>query len=365
MSDATPTSAPSVPANVPVAPSKPNRARIVLVLTLLAIGGWMGWKWHWAQSHVTSDNAQVDSHIVPVLPRVGGFVLEVLVTEHQTVKAGDLLARIDDRDYRARLAQAEADLALAIAGAGSARQTGQAGAQVSAARANAAAARSTVEQALANADKAQKDLERMRDLVAQKMMSPQALDAAQAAARAAQAQVEASKQSANSAGDQITASSAALTAAQAKVEAARAARDLAANQLADTRVVAPTSGVIAAKNVEPGQLVQAGQPLLSVVPLADLWVTANLKETELKDIKIGASVNVEIDAYPDSKVEGHVESISPATGARFSLLPPDNATGNFTKVIQRVPVRIRIQQSEDAARLLRPGMSVTVVITTR
>ena len=314
---------------------------------------------------MTSDNAQVDSHIVPVLPRVGGFVLEVLVTEHQTVKAGDLLARIDDRDYRARLAQAEADLALAIAGAGSARQTGQAGAQVSAARANAAAARSTVEQALANADKAQKDLERMRDLVAQKMMSPQALDAAQAAARAAQAQVEASKQSANSAGDQITASSAALTAAQAKVEAARAARDLAANQLADTRVVAPTSGVIAAKNVEPGQLVQAGQPLLSVVPLADLWVTANLKETELKDIKIGASVNVEIDAYPDSKVEGHVESISPATGARFSLLPPDNATGNFTKVIQRVPVRIRIQQSEDAARLLRPGMSVTVVITTR
>ena len=365
MSDATPTSAPSVPANVPVAPSKPNRARIVLVLTLLAIGGWMGWKWHWAQSHVTSDNAQVDSHIVPVLPRVGGFVLEVLVTEHQTVKAGDLLARIDDRDYRARLAQAEADLALAIAGAGSARQTGQAGAQVSAARANAAAARSTVEQALANADKAQKDLERMRDLVAQKMMSPQALDAAQAAARAAQAQVEASKQSANSAGDQITASSAALTAAQAKVEAARAARDLAANQLADTRVVAPTSGVIAAKNVEPGQLVQAGQPLLSVVPLADLWVTANLKETELKDIKIGASVNVEIDAYPDSKVEGHVESISPATGARFSLLPPDNATGNFTKVIQRVPVRVRVPQSEDATRMLRPGMSVTVVITTR
>ena len=199
----------------------------------------------------------------------------------------------------------------------------------------------------------------MRDLVAQKMMSPQALDAAQAAARAAQAQVEASKQSANSAGDQITASSAALTAAQAKVEAARAARDLAANQLADTRVVAPTSGVIAAKNVEPGQLVQAGQPLLSVVPLADLWVTANLKETELKDIKIGASVNVEIDAYPDSKVEGHVESISPATGARFSLLPPDNATGNFTKIVQRLPVRIRIDPDQLDAANLRVGMSVT------
>ena len=368
MSDATQaptplTATPSLPASPAARPN--NRARLIVLVTVLAIGGWMGWKWYWALSHISTDNAQVDSHIVPVLPRVGGFVAEVVVQEHQSVKAGDLLARIDDRDYRARLAQAEADLALAIAGAGSAQQTGQAGAQVSAARANAAAARSTVEQVLANADKAQKDLERMRDLVAQKMMSPQALDAAQAAARAALAQVEASKQSANSAGDQITASSAALTAAQAKVEAARAARDLAANQLADTRIVAPTSGVVAAKNVEPGQLVQAGQPLLSVVPLADLWVTANLKETELKDVKLGAAARVEIDAYPGLEVQGKVESISPATGARFALLPPDNATGNFTKVIQRVPVRIRIQQSEDATRVVRPGMSVTVVITTR
>lgn len=368
MSDTDPTPSQLSPAPATPAPPKaasPNRARLVLLVTLLAIGGWMGWKWYWGQSHVTTDNAQVDSRIVPVLPRVGGFVAEVAVKEHQTVKAGDLLARIDDRDYRARLAQAEADLALAVAGAGSTRHTGQAGAQVSAARATAAAARSTVEQALANADKAQKDLDRTRDLVAQKMLSPQALDAAQATARAALAQVETSKQSANSATEQITASSAALTAAQAKAEAARAARDLAANQLADTRIVSPTSGVVAAKNVEQGQLVQAGQPLLSVVPLADLWVTANLKETELQDIKLGAVARVEIDAYPGVAVQGQVESISPATGARFALLPPDNATGNFTKVIQRIPVRIRIQQSEDATRLLRPGMSVTVVITTR
>ena len=367
MSDTSPDSS-SVQAKIApdTAPaSKPNRARLIMLITLLAIGGWMGWKWYWGQSHITTDNAQVDSHIVPVLPRVGGFVVEVAVKEHQAVKAGDLLARIDDRDYRTKLAQAEADLALAVAGAGSNQHAGQAGAQVSAARATAAAARSTIEQSLANADKAQKDLERTRDLVAQKMLSPQALDAAQAAARAALAQVETSKQSANSASEQITASSAALTAAQAKVEAARAARDLAANQLADTRVVAPAGGVVAAKNVEPGQLVQAGQPLLSVVPLADLWVTANLKETELKDIKLGAVATVEVDAYPGIAVQGQVESISPATGARFALLPPDNATGNFTKVIQRVPVRIRIQQSEDATRLLRPGMSVTVVITTR
>lgn len=362
MSDTKPESASTTPAT----PGRPNnQARLLMLLTVLAIGGWMGWKWYWALHHISTDNAQVDSHIVPVLPRVGGFVAEVLVKDHQPVQAGDLLARIDDRDYRARLAQAEADLALAVAGAGSTQRTGQAGAQVSAARANAAAARSTVEQALANADKAQKDLERTRDLVAQKMLSPQALDAAQASARAALAQVETSKQSAMSASELINASNAALTAAQAKVEAARALRDLAANQLADTRIVSPSTGVVAAKNVEPGQLVQAGQPLLTVVPLADLWITANMKETEIKDIKIGATAEVEIDAYPGTKLQGQVESISPATGARFALLPPDNATGNFTKVIQRVPVRIRIQQSEDATRLLRPGMSVTVIVTTR
>lgn len=347
------------------APANPKRKRMIVALVLVAIGSWLGWKWYWSLSHVSTDNAQVDSHIVPILPKVGGFVAEVKVREHQSVKAGDLLVRIEDRDYRARLAQAEADLALAVAGAGNARQTGQAGAQVLAARANAAAARSTIDQALANADRAQKDLERVRELVEKKMSSPQALDAAEAAARAALAQLEASKQTALSATEQVSASSAALTAAQAKVEAARAARDLAANQWAETRVVAPSTGVVAGKNVEAGQLVQAGQPLMSIVPLDDIWVTANLKETELRDIKPGDSASIEVDAYPGRKVQGQVESISPATGARFALLPPDNATGNFTKVVQRVPVRIRIPQSEDAARLLRPGMSVLVTITTR
>ena len=352
---------------LPAAPEagKPNRAGLVLIVALLAIGGWIGWKWYWSLSHVGTDNAQVDSHIVPVLPRVGGFVTQVLVQEHQTVKAGDLLVRVDDRDYRAKLAQAEADLALAVAQAGSTHQNGQAGAQVQAAKATAAAARSTVEQALANADKAQKDLQRIQQLVAQKMMSPQALDAAQASARAAEAQVEASRQSANSAGSQVSASSAALSAALARVEAARAARDVAANQLADTRIVAPASGVVTARNVEPGQLVQAGQPLLSVVPLDDLWVTANLKETELRDVQPGAKASIEVDAYPGLAVAGTVESIAPATGARFALLPPDNATGNFTKVVQRVPVRIHIAQESDPKRLLRPGMSVYATITTK
>jgi membrane fusion protein (multidrug efflux system) len=344
---------------------KPNLPRLVFTVAVLALAAWLGWKWWWGLSHVYTDDAQVEGHIVPVLPKVGGFVADVKVIDNQAVKADDLLVRIDDRDYRAKLAQAEADLELALAAAGREGQTGQAAAQVAAARAAAAAARSNVEQALAGSDKAQKDLERTRGLIEKKMVSPQALDAAEAAARAALAQVKASRESAVSAGEQATASSAALRAALAKVDSSRAARDLAAMQLADTRIAAPATGVVGSKAVEPGQFVQVGQPLMSVVPLDDVWVVANMKETDVRGIKPGAPAEIEVDAYPGVAVAGTVDSIAPATGARFSLLPPDNATGNFTKVVQRVPVKILVKQNGDPLRLLRPGMSVFVTITTK
>ncbi|MDD5248952.1 MAG: HlyD family secretion protein [Rhodocyclaceae bacterium] len=344
---------------------KPNLPRLVFAVAVVALAAWLGWRWWWGLTHVTTDDAQVEGHVVPVLPKVGGFVAAVKVVDNQAVKAGDLLVSIDDRDYRAKLAQAEADLELALAAAGREGQTGQAAAQVAAARAAAAAARSNVEQALAGADKAQKDLERTRGLIAKKMVSPQALDAAEAAARAALAQLQASRDSAVSAGEQATASSAALRAALAKVDSARAARDLAAMQLADTRIAAPASGVVGSKSVEPGQFVQAGQPLMSVVPLDEVWVVANMKETDVRGIKPGAPVGIDVDAYPGADFAGTVDSLAPATGARFSLLPPDNATGNFTKVVQRVPVKILVKQSGDALRLLRPGMSVFVTISTK
>ena len=344
---------------------KRNMPKLILLAAVASFVLWLGYQWWWGLSHVSTDNAQVESHIIAVLPKVGGFVIAVKVVDNQAVRAGDLLVTLDDRDFKAKLAQAEAELALALANAGSDKLlSGQAAAQVEAARAAAAAARSAIEQSLANADKAQKDLERTRALVAQKMVSPQALDAAEATARAAMAQVQVSRQSASSAGEQVTASSAALRAALARVEAARAARDLAANQLADTRVVAPVSGMVSNKSVEPNQLVQAGQPLLAVVPLDDVWIVANLKETDIAEVKPGAAVLVEVDAYPGLKLDATVESIAAATGARFSLLPPDNATGNFTKVVQRLPVRIRVPQNKDAAHPLRPGMSVLVTVST-
>lgn len=340
------------------------RTKLVFLAVAVAIAAIVGYKWWWNLGHVTTDNAQIEGRIITVMPKVGGFVAEVNVADHQMVKAGDQLARIDDRDYRARLDQAEAELQLAIANAGREGQSGQASSQLAAARASAAAARSTVEQALANADRAQKDLVRIRGLVEKKMISPQQLDAAESTARAALAQLQASRESAASAVEQVSATNAALRAALAKVDAARANRDLVAQHLADTRIVAPVTGIASNKNMEPGQLVQAGHPLVTLVPLDDIWVIANLKETDVRDVQSGAKAEIEVDAYPSLKIEGRVASVSPATGARFTLLPPDNATGNFTKVVQRIPVKILIKQNDDPQRLLRPGMSVSATITT-
>lgn len=356
--------APPAPAGADSGARK-RKTRLILLLALSAIAGWLAYRWWYGLSHVSTDNAQVEGHIVPVLPKVGGYVAEVAAIDNQPVKSGAMLVRIDERDYKARLAQAEADLEVAIASAGKEGATGQAGAQLAAARASAAAARAAVDQALANADRAQKDLERVRQLIEKKMVSPQQLDSAEAAARAAEAQVRSSREAANSAAQQVGAFSAALRGASAKVDYARAARDFAANQFADTRIPAPVSGIVSNKNVEPGQLVQAGQPLMSVVPLDDIWVAANLKETDVRNVRPGDAVDIEADAYPGMHFEGTVESLSPASGARYSLLPPDNATGNFTKVVQRIPVRIRLSKPNDPAHLLRPGMSCFVTISTR
>lgn len=308
----------------------------IMGVILLAMAGFGARRWIYGLSHVSTDNAQVDGHIVPILPKVGGFVTEVRIDENQRVKAGDTLVVLDDRDYKVRLAQAEADLAVALAGVSNRARVGQAEAQV--------------EQAQANALKAHADLDRLRPLAQQDIVSKQQLDAVEASASAADAA--------------LAAAQAALLAADARVGAARAARDQAALNLSYTRVTAPAAGVVSKKTVEVGQLVQAGQPLMSVVPLQDVWVTANLKETQVENVKPGDPAEFTVDAYPGISFRGHVESLSPATGARFSLLPPDNATGNFTKVVQRLPVRVR-PEMVDTLHPLRPGMSVVVTIQTK
>ncbi|HXY18725.1 MAG TPA: HlyD family secretion protein [Gemmatimonadales bacterium] len=333
---------------------------IAIALIVLALGARAVW---FAVTHVSTDDAQVDGHITPISPRISGYVVGIRVRDNQQVRAGDTLVVLDDRDLRARLAQADADLAALMAAVGSRGRVGQAVAQLDQARAAAAAAEATVTQAAANAEKARNDLERYRALSVRNIVSRQTLDGAEAAARAGDAQLTAAQRNATAAEEQVTAAGAALTGSEARVAAARAVRDIAALQLSYTVVTAPVSGVVSKKSVEIGQLVQAGQPLMSVVPLEDVWVVANFKETQVAAIEPGAPAVIKADAYAGRIFTGTVESLSPATGAKFSLLPPDNATGNFTKVVQRIPVRIRIESQTDTLHPLRPGMSVDVTIS--
>ena len=332
---------PSARATRPAPAAKPGSSRrtifIIMGVVLLGLVTVGVRRWIYSLSHVSTDNAQVDGHIVPILPKVGGYVIEVRTDENRSVKAGDTLVVLDDRDYKARLAQADADLAVALSGVSNRARVGMAEAQVA--------------QAQANAEKAHADLERMKPLAEQDIVPKQGLDAAEATARASDAA--------------LAAAQAALLGADARVAAARAVRDQAALNLSYTRITAPAEGVVSKKTVEIGQLVQPGQPLMSLVPLSDVWITANLKETQTADVKPGDPVDFTVDAYGGRHFSGHVESLAPATGARFSLLPPDNATGNFTKVVQRLPVRIRPDAKNDPARPLRPGMSANVTITTK
>jgi membrane fusion protein, multidrug efflux system len=350
------------------APAPPVRKRriplLILGVLVLVLGTWAIRRYLYSRHHVTTDNAQVDSHITVIAPRISAFVNRVLVDDNQHVRAGDTLVVLDERDLRVSLQQAQADLRNAEAAVGSRSRAGQAWAEFQATRAQAASVSANVVGAESQYKKAAADLERYRGLAAQKIVPAQQLDAAQAAFDAAAANLQAAQKQATAAGSQVTASQAELRSANARLAAAQASVDNARLQLSYARITAPTDGVIAKRTAEAGALVQPGQSLMSIVPDGDVWVTANLKETQLKNVRVGDPVEFTVDAYPGRKFGGRVESLSPATGARFALLPPDNATGNFTKVVQRVPVKIAAEQTRDSTHPLRPGMSVAVDIAT-
>ena len=355
------------PASAPTA-SKSRRKQIPLVvlgIVVLALGIWGVRRYLYSRHHVSTDNAQVDGHITIIAPRIPAFIGRVLVDDNQHVKTGDTLVVLDDRDLRVRLEQAEAELRDAQATGGTRGRAGQAESQLQATRAQAASAQASVTAAESEYKKATADLERYRGLAAQKIVSAQQLDAAQAAFDAAAANLQSIQKQASAAGSQVSASGAAVRGADARLAGAQAAVDNARLQLSYSNITAPTSGVIAKRTAEPGSLVQVGQSLMSIVPDTNVWVTANLKETQLAHVQVGDSVEFTVDAYPGRKFRGRVESLSPATGARFALLPPDNATGNFTKVVQRIPVKIAVDQQGDATHALRPGMSVDAAIHTK
>jgi len=359
----------------------------LLVLALIA-GGVFVWLYYSVRE--STDDAQVDGHIDPVSARVSGTVVRVLTDDNQLVKAGDLLVELDPKDYEVALQRARADLADAMANAAAAHvgvpltsttssgQLAAATAGLEAAKKEIDAANARVQEAQANYTKAATDLKRYSELIKKDEISQQqydaavttessaraTLEAARAAVASAQgraAQAQAQAESAQTVPQQVKVMREKAGAASAEVDRARAAVAMAELNLQYTKIVASVSGIVSKRNVEPGQVVQAGQPLFSIVNLDDIWVTANFKETQLKSMRPGQKVKIDVDAY-GREYDGAVESMGGATGARFSLLPPENATGNYVKVVQRIPVRIRINKGQDPEHMLRPGMSVVPTV---
>jgi membrane fusion protein (multidrug efflux system) len=362
------------------------------LLLVAAVAASLG-LWRYYAVRESTDNAQIDGHIVPVSARVGGTVIAVNVDDNQYVEAGAVLAQLDPKDYQVALQRAQAELADAQAAAQAARTgvpivTTSTSSGLSTARANLAASQREVEAARARAReaeahhrKAASDLKRMEQLIARDEISRQQYDAAvsaEAAARAAVdaahamiataeshvAQAQAQVENALTAPQQVQVTRARAAAAQAAAQKSKAALEQAQLNLQYTTVRAPFAGIVSKRSVEPGQVVQPGQPLISVVNLDDLWVTANFKETQLKNMRPGQPAKIHVDAY-GTDYTGHVDSIGGATGARFSLLPPENATGNYVKVVQRVPVKIVFGQGQDPQRKLRPGLSVVPTVKTK
>lgn len=399
-----------------------NRLRVAIlvcvVVVMAALAGGLAW---FTAGKEGTDDAQVDAHVTPVASRVGGTVLKTFVIENQAVEVGALLVEIDARDYAVALERARAELADADAAASMARANlpitqatatgGAASAREAIARAqaaieeahkgvDAAAARVTAAQARVVeteviVKRATKDADRLRGLLAKDEIAQQQFDAVAAGADAARAsrdaaqafeseaaagiraaesrlvqaqsaerQAQAGLTSADTVPQQVAAARARLGSAEAHVQQARVQLQQAELNVRDTRITAPAAGIVSRKSVEPGQVVAAGQSLMAVVALDAVWVTANFKETQVEAMRPGQAVTLDVDAYKGHEFRGHVDSVSPATGSRFSLLPANNATGNFVKVVQRVPVKILVDSGQDATHVLRPGMSVVSTVRT-
>jgi membrane fusion protein (multidrug efflux system) len=345
----------AVPSAVPAAPAKSKRPLVVAaIVALVALAGG-GRMWYRSHYFVETENAYVSGHVHPVSSRVAGVVSKVLIDDNQMVKEGDVIAELDPVDQRLKIDQIQAQIDTAE------QQVIQAEAQIAQVQAQASAAGAQVAQSEAQLVRAKQDAERFGQLYNSQMkaVSKAELDAAVAARASAVADVAARKDSAAAAKQQITAATSGRNVLKAQVQVLRAQLKDAQQQLAYNRILAPVTGRIGKRTIEVGQRVTAGQQLTAIVQ-DNVWVVANFKETQLADLKPGQNVKVSVDAIPGKELIGQVDSFSPASGAQFALLPADNATGNFTKIVQRVPVKIVFKPADLKAlsgRLV-PGMSV-------
>ncbi|RKD20090.1 secretion protein HlyD [Pelobium manganitolerans] len=336
--------------------SKSAKVIPIILAVLIVIGAVFGIKEYiYFSKHVDTDDAQIDGDISPVVSRVGGYVDSIYFEENQHVDANQLLVKLDDRELKVKLEQAQAGKQSALANVNVSETV------VSSTAANVGTAKANVEIAQAKANKANKDFVRYQNLVKDGSVTQQQFDQAKAEKEAADASLQAAKTQYEAVKKQVNTSQSQVSAASSNINLRSADIDYAKLMLSYTRITAPTSGIVSNKNIQIGQLIQPGQALFSIVNDGSIYVTANFKETQLEKLKEGQLVDIEVDAFPDAEITGHIYNFSPATGAKFSLLPPDNATGNYVKVIQRVPVKIKIDDNKIMSKL-RPGMSVNVSV---
>jgi len=331
----------------------------LVALALIGIAGGGGWYW-WttARFFESTDNAYVQGDISVISPKIAGYVRDVRVIDNQQVRAGDVLALIDDEDFAAKTAEARAAVAAEQAAiAGIDRRLEWQASMIEAAKANVVSAQ-------AELARAQPNYERYKKMVATNIVGKSDYDQVEATLRKAEAEVTRTQAAVTAEQGQLVVLLADRKQADAQLAQAQAALTAAKNDLDNTVIKAPVDGVVGNKGVQVGQYVKVGTQLMAVVPLPQVYVVANFKETQLENMRQGQPVEIAVDAYPNQKLIGTVESFAPASGAVFSLLPPENATGNFTKVVQRVPVRIAVPRDNPLAGLLRPGLSVVVSVDT-
>lgn len=351
-------------------PKKKSKVFLIILILLVAFGAWFGIsKYTYAQHHEETDNAHVEANISPVIPRVSGYVSAVRVKDNQRVKKGDTLVLLDDRDLRLKVEEAEAALQTAQSNLAAAKtSTNAAAANIATSKASVGTINAQIETAKVNVWRTNQDFERYANLIKDHSITQQQYEQALAAKQTAERQLQvlqeqkaqASQQTAavasqsNATSSQIGIASSIIRQRQVDVEDAKL-------NLSYAVITAPADGLISKVNVQPGQFVQAGQSLFSIVLNEDVWVIGNFKETQFNKMRVGQDVTVHVDAFPNHDFAAKLTSFSPATGSSFALLPPDNASGNFVKVVQRLPVKIQFKNPGDpAVKQLRAGMNAVV-----
>ena len=351
-------------------PKKRSKVFLIILIAMVIAGGWFGIsKYTYAQHHEDTDDAQVQADISPVIPRVSGYVKEVRVKDNQSVHKGDTLLVLDDRDYKLKVEQAEAALGTAKSNVHAARaNTSAARSGIASSQAGVSTVDAQIEAAKINVRRTTQDYDRYANLIKDHSITQQQYEQAEAAKQTAEKQLQILEQQKKQAStetsvvsSQSNATAQSIDVAESMVKQREVDVEDAKLNLSYTVITAAEDGKVSKVNVQEGQFLQAGQSTFSIVHNGNIWVVANFKETQYKKMRVGQKVIVHADAFPKHDFEATLSSFSPATGAQFSLLPPDNASGNFVKVVQRLPVKIEFVNTNDSLlRRLRPGMNVDV-----